>query len=225
MSASDWSALWLTLRLASVTTAALLLIAAPLAWWLANTPSRLKPVVEAIVALPIVLPPTVLGFYLLVLFSPSSGLGAFWLSVTGETLTFSFTGLVIASVIYSLPFAVQPLQAAFEAAIGDYMEAAASLRAGPGDAFLTVAAPLSARGFLTAAVLSFAHTLGEFGVVLMIGGNILGETRVVSIAIYENVETLRYDEAQALALTLLGVSFVVLLLVYLLNQRFRVHGR
>ncbi|MEM9751474.1 MAG: molybdate ABC transporter permease subunit [Pseudomonadota bacterium] len=225
MSASDWSALWLTLRLASVTTAALLLIAAPLAWWLANTPSRLKPVVEAIVALPIVLPPTVLGFYLLILFSPSSGLGAFWLSVTGETLTFSFTGLVIASVIYSLPFAVQPLQAAFEAAIGDYMEAAASLRAGPGDAFLTVAAPLSARGFLTAAVLSFAHTLGEFGVVLMIGGNIPGETRVVSIAIYENVETLRYDEAQALALTLLGVSFVVLLLVYLLNQRFRVHGQ
>ncbi len=223
MTAPDLSALWLTFRLAFLVTVILLLIATPLAWWLANTRTRLKPAVEAIVALPLVLPPTVLGFYLLILFNPNSAIGGFWLSVTGDTLSFSFTGLVIASVIYSLPFAVQPLQAAFESVAGALMEAAASLRASPLDAFLTVAAPLSVRGFLTAAVLSFAHTLGEFGVVLMVGGAIPGETRVVSIAIYEHVETLRYGEAHALSLILLAFSFFVLMLVYVFNRRHRVH--
>ncbi len=223
MTPPDFSALWLTFRLAFLVTVILLVIGTPLAWWLANTRTRLKPAVEAIVALPLVLPPTVLGFYLLILFNPNSGLGGFWLSVTGDTLGFSFAGLVIASVIYSLPFAVQPLQAAFESVGKNLMEAAASLRAAPLDAFFTVAAPLSARGFLTAAVLSFAHTLGEFGVVLMVGGAIPGETRVVSIAIYEHVETLRYGEAHALSLILLAFSFVVLMVVYVFNRRHRVH--
>ena len=219
----DLTALWLTFRLALVVTAILLVIATPLAWWLANTRARIKPAIEAVIALPIVLPPTVLGFYLLIAFNPSSPLGAFWLTLTGDTLTFSFTGLVLASVIYSLPFAVQPLQAAFESVARPLMEAAASLRASPWDAFRTVAVPLSSRGFLTAAILSFAHTLGEFGVVLMVGGNIPGETRVVSIAIYENVETLNYAEAHALSLILLAVSFCVLLTVYVFNRRFPVH--
>ena len=225
MSAPDFAALWLTFRLAFVTTIILLLLGTPLAWWLATTRARIKPALEAMVALPLVLPPTVLGFYLLLIFNPNAPFGAFWLTLTGDTLTFSFTGLVIASVIYSLPFAVQPLQAAFEDVAQDVMEAAASLRAAPLDAFFTVAAPLSARGFLTAAVLSFAHTLGEFGVVLMVGGNISGETRVISIAIYEHVETLRYGEAHALALTLLAVSFSVLLFVYVFNRRYRAHVR
>ncbi|MEL7485995.1 MAG: molybdate ABC transporter permease subunit [Pseudomonadota bacterium] len=225
MSAPDLSALWLTLRLAAISTLLLLIIGAPIAWALATMRSRLKPALEAIVALPLVLPPTVLGFYLLIAFNPSSPIGAFWLTATGDTLAFSFAGLVIASVLYSLPFAVQPMQAAFEAVAKDLMEAAATLRAAPLDAFFTVAAPLSTRGFLTAAVLSFAHTLGEFGVVLMIGGAIPGETRVVSIAIYEHVETLRYDQAHALSAILLAVSFAVLLCVYAVNRRAPVHVR
>ncbi|MCG8441516.1 MAG: molybdate ABC transporter permease subunit [Caulobacterales bacterium] len=225
MTVPDMSALWLTLRLAAVSTAILLVIATPVAWWLATTRTRLKPAVEAVIALPIVLPPTVLGFYLLIAFNPSAPIGGFWLRATGDTLTFSFTGLVIASVLYSLPFAVQPLQAAFESVARDLMEAAASLRAAPLDAFLTVAAPLSVRGFVTAGVLSFAHTLGEFGVVLMVGGNIPGETRVVSIAIYEQVETLHYAEAHALSAVLLAVSFAVLLFVYVFNRRYPVHVR
>jgi len=221
----DLSALFLTFRLALVVTLILLVIATPLAWWLAKTASRAKPAIEAIVALPLVLPPTVLGFYLLLLFNPNAPLGGFWLSVSGDTLAFSFAGLVVASVIYSLPFAVQPLQSAFESVTYDLLEAAASMRASPFDAFVSVAAPLSARGFLTAAVLSFAHTLGEFGVVLMVGGAIPGETRVVSIAIYEHVETLRYDEAHALSLILLALSFAVLFFVYAFNRRYRVHVR
>ena len=221
MSAPDLSALWLTLRLAFIVTVILLVIATPLAWALAHMRSRLKPALEAVVALPLVLPPTVLGFYLLIAFNPSAPFGGFWLTVTGDTLAFSFAGLVIASVLYSLPFAVQPLQAAFEGVAKNLMEAAASLRASPLDAFRTVAVPLSARGFVTAAVLSFAHTLGEFGVVLMVGGAIPGETRVVSIAIYESVETLRYDEAHALALILLAFSFAVLLFVYMFNRQYR----
>ena len=224
MTPPDLSALWLTLRLAVVTTAILLVVGAPVAWWLANTKMRAKPVVEAVVALPLVLPPTVLGFYLLLAFNPSSPLGAFWLRVTGDTLTFSFAGLVIGSVVYSLPFAVQPLQTAFERVGGELMEAAASLGASRLDAFFTVAAPLSIRGFLTAGVLSFAHTLGEFGVVLMVGGAIPGETRVVSIAVYEHVETLRYGEAHTLALVLLGLSFFFLLSVYVINSRYRFHA-
>ncbi len=215
--------LWLSLRLAASATVVLLILGTPLAWWLAGTRSRLKPVIEAVTALPLVLPPTVLGFYLLLLMSPRSWLGGLWVEVTDTTLTFSFTGLVVASVMYSLPFMVQPLQAAFEALGRGPLEAAAALRASPLDAFLTVAAPLSLRGFLTAAVLTFAHTIGEFGVVLMVGGNIPGKTRVISIAIYEHVETLRYGEAHALAAGLLLFAFAVLVFVYVFNRRLPVH--
>lgn len=215
----DLGPLWLTLKLASVTTAILLVLATPLALWLAFTRSRTKPAVEAITALPLVLPPTVLGFYLLVTLGPETPVGAFWVRVTGESLTFSFAGLVVASVIYSLPFAVQPLQSAFEAVGRGPLEAAATLRASPLDAFFTVLSPLCKRGYLTAAVLAFAHTIGEFGVVLMVGGNIPGETRVISIAIYEHVETLNYREAHVLSLALLIFCFTVLLVVYALNRR------
>ncbi|MCP5081054.1 MAG: molybdate ABC transporter permease subunit [Alphaproteobacteria bacterium] len=220
---ADLGPLWLTLKLASAATLVLLVIGAPLAWWLANTRSALKPVVEALTALPIVLPPTVIGFYLLILMSPNSALGGFWVSVTGTTLTFSFTGLLIASIFYSAPFMVQPLQSAFEAVGRGPLEAAATLRASPLDAFFTVAVPLSARGFLTASVLTFTHTIGEFGVVLMVGGNIPGETKVISIAIYEHVETLRYAEAHQLSAGLLIFSFAVLFLVYALNRRFPIN--
>ncbi|MEM8685778.1 MAG: molybdate ABC transporter permease subunit [Pseudomonadota bacterium] len=219
----DLGPLWLTLKLAAAATLILLIIGAPLAWWLANTRSALKPVVEAITALPIVLPPTVIGFYLLILMSPNSALGGFWVSMTGTTLTFSFTGLLIASIFYSAPFMVQPLQSAFEAIGRGPLEAAATLRASPLDAFFTVAVPLAARGFLTASVLTFTHTIGEFGVVLMVGGNIPGETKVISIAIYEHVETLRYAEAHQLSAGLLIFSFAVLFVVYALNRRFPIN--
>lgn len=219
----DLGPLWLTLHLALVTTAILLVLGTPISWWLATTNSRLKPAVEAVTALPLVLPPTVLGFYLLVILSPTSFLGGLWVDVTGDALTFSFSGLVVASIFYSLPFMVQPLQSAFETVGRGPMEAAASLRASPLDAFLNVAVPLSARGFLTAAVLTFAHTIGEFGVVLMVGGNIPGRTRVISIAIYEHVETLRYAEAHVLSAGLIAFSFCVLLLIYTFNRRFPVH--
>ena len=219
----DLGPLWLTLHLALVTTAILLVLGTPISWWLAVTTSRLKPAVEAVTALPLVLPPTVLGFYLLVILSPTSFLGGLWVDVTGDALTFSFSGLVVASIFYSLPFMVQPLQSAFESVGRGPMEAAASLRASPLDAFLNVAVPLSARGFLTAAVLTFAHTIGEFGVVLMVGGNIPGRTRVISIAIYEHVETLRYTEAHVLSAGLIAFSFCVLLLIYTFNRRFPVH--
>ena len=219
MSLPDLSPLWLSVQLAAVTTLILLLLGTPLAWWLANTRSRAKPFAEAITALPLVLPPTVLGFYLLIFLSPNSILGGLWRDATGTSLTFSFSGLVLASALYSLPFTVQPLQAAFEAVGRGPMEAAASLRASKLDAFFTVAVPLAKRGFLTAGVLSFAHTIGEFGVVLMVGGNIPGQTRVISIAIYEQVETLDYAQAHALSLILLVFSFTVLLLVYTLNRR------
>ena len=222
MTLPDLSPLWLTLQLAAVTTVVLLALGTPLAWWLSQTRSKVKPVVEAITALPLVLPPTVLGFYLLIILSPRAPLGAFWVEVTGTTLTFSFTGLVIASALYSLPFAVQPLQAAFEALGRAPFELAATLRAGPLDRFLTVAAPMAKRGFLTAAVLSFAHTVGEFGVVLMVGGNIPGQTKVISIAIYEQVETINYADAHVLSAIMLVFAFVVLLFVYALNRRFPV---
>lgn len=223
MVVSDLEPLWLTLRLAAVVTVILLLIGTPIAWWLAHTRSRMKPAVEAITALPLVLPPTVLGFYLLIMLSPTSAIGGLWVSLTGSTLTFSFTGLVIASILYSMPFTVQPVQGAFEAIGRGPLEAAASLRATPLDAFFTVATPMAARGYLTATVLSFAHTIGEFGVVLMVGGNIPGRTKVVSIAIYEHVETINYGAAHTLSALLLAFSFVVLLLVYTLNRRFPVH--
>jgi len=222
MDLPDLAPLWLTLRLAGITTIVLLIIGTPVAWWLAFTKSRLKPVAEALTALPLVLPPTVLGFYLLVMLSPRSPIGGAWLDLTGTTLTFSFLGLVVGSVIYSLPFTVQPLQAAFEAVGRGPLEAAAMLRAGPFDRFCSVAAPMAARGFLTATVLTFAHTIGEFGVVLMLGGNIPGTTKVISIAIYEHVETINYAEAHVLSAGLLAFSFLVLLFVYTVNRRFPV---
>lgn len=212
----------LTLLLAGTTTIVLLLVGTPLAWWLAFTNARAKPVVEAITALPLVLPPTVLGFYLLIIMSPTAPLGSLWVSVTGDALTFSFTGLVVASVLYSLPFMVQPLQAAFEGVGRAPLEVAATLRASPFDAFVNVAIPAAARGYLTAVVLTFAHTIGEFGVVLMVGGNIPGRTKVISIAIYEHVERINYAEAHALAAGLLVFSFLVLLFVYTVNRRYPV---
>lgn len=215
----DLQAIAVTLQLAGVTTLLLLVLGLPLAWWLAHTDSRAKPLVEAITALPLVLPPTVLGFYLLILMNPQSGIGRFWVTMTGETLTFSFSGLVIGSIIYSLPFTVQPLQRAFEAVGRKPLDAAASLGASPLDAFFTVALPLARRGVLAAMVLTFAHTLGEFGVVLMIGGNLPGETRVVSIAIYEHVETLSYGSAHLLSALMLGFATVVLLAVYTLDRK------
>ena len=218
----DLTPVWLTLGLAAITVLALVLIATPLAWWLAFTRARSRVVVEALVALPLVLPPTVLGFYLLILLGPRGPVGGLWLQLTGSALTFSFTGLVIASVLYSLPFAVQPLQGAFEAVGRRPLEAAATLRASPLDAFLTVASPLALRGYVSAIVLSFAHTLGEFGVVLMVGGNIPGVTKVLSIAIYEDVETLNYADAHLFSAGLLAFSFLILLLVYALNRRFPV---
>jgi molybdate transport system permease protein len=223
MELPDLGPLWLTIRLAAVTTAVLLILGTPIAWWLAFTRSRGKSVIEAMTALPLVLPPTVLGFYLLVFLSPTSPVGGLWVNVTGHTLTFSFTGLVVASVLYSMPFMVQPLQAAFESIGRAPLEAAATLRASPIDAFLTVAAPMAFRGYLTATVLTFAHTVGEFGVVLMVGGNIPGQTKVISIAIYEHVETINYASAHVLSAILLVFSFVVLLFVYVMNRRFPMH--
>ncbi len=209
---------WLSLELAAVTTIALLVIGTPLAWWLAWTHSRARPVVEALVALPLVLPPTVLGFYLLVILGPAGTIGRFWVELTGSTLTFSFSGLVIASVIYSFPFVVQPLQTAFTGVGPEPLEAAATLGANRFQQFLRIASPLALRGYLTAIVLGFAHTIGEFGVVLMVGGNIPGQTRVISIAVYEHVETLAYDQANVLSAALLIFSFVVLLTVYIVNR-------
>ena len=222
MTLPDLSPLWLTLQLAAVTAVVLLILGTPLAWWLSQTRSRMKPVVEAITALPLVLPPTVLGFYLLIIMSPRSPIGAFWVEVTGNTLTFSFTGLVIASALYSLPFTVQPLQAAFEGLGRAPFELAATLRAGPMDRFFSIAVPMAKRGFLTATVLTFAHTVGEFGVVLMVGGNIPGQTKVISIAIYEKVETINYAEAHVLSAIMLVFAFLVLLFVYVMNRRFPV---
>lgn len=220
----DFSPLWLSLELAAITVVILMLVGTPVAWWLARTRSRLRVAVEAVVALPLVLPPTVLGFYLLLMLGPSGPLGGLLVSITGQSLTFSFEGLVVASAIYSMPFVVQPVQGAFEAVGRGPLEAAFALRARPLDAFFTVAVPMARRGFITAGVLGFAHTLGEFGVVLMVGGNIPGETRVISIAIFEHVETLNYPAAHALSATLLGFCFVVLLTVYAVNRRFPVHA-
>lgn len=219
LSSADFSALSLTLELAAVTTVLLLLLGTPLAWWLANTPSRWKGVVGAAVALPMVLPPTVLGFYLLVLFGPHGPVGKLTQALGMGLLTFSFPGLVIASIIFSLPFVVQPLQNAFEAIGKRPFEAAATLRAGPLDRFVTIALPLARPGFITAAILSFAHTVGEFGVVLMIGGNIPGKTRVVSVQIYDHVEAMEFVQAHWLAAGLLLFSFLVLLALYTLNPR------
>ena len=220
----DLAPLLLSLRLAAVTTAVLLLVATPVAWWLGRTASRLRAPIEALVALPLVLPPTVLGFYLLLALGPRGPVGAPWRALGGGPLVFSLAGLVLGSVIYSLPFVVQPLRASFAAIGRGPLEAAATLGAGRLDRFFTVAVPLARRGFLSAATLGFAHTLGEFGVVLMIGGSIPGRTRVVSIAVYEKVETLSYSEAHALSAILLAFSFVVLLVVYVYGAGGKARG-
>ena len=219
LSPDDYKAVWLTLQLASATTLLLLLLATPLAWWLARTRSAWRTPVSAVVALPLVLPPTVLGFYLLVALGPHGPVGQFTQWAGWGSLAFSFTGLLLGSVIYSLPFAVQPLQHAFEAIGPRPMEVAATLRASPWDAFFSVAVPLARPGFVTAAILSFAHTVGEFGVVLMIGGNIPDATRVVSTQIYGHVEAMQYDQAHSLAGLMLVFSFAVLMAVAWFNQR------
>lgn len=215
----DLSALWVSVRLATVTVIVLLIVGTPIAWWLAHTRSRLRPIVEAAVALPIVLPPTVLGFYILVLLGPHGPLG----TIAQVSLAFTFTGLVIASVFYSMPFVIQPLQGAFEAAGKAPLEAAWSLRASRFDAFLTVISPIALRGYISAIVLGFAHTMGEFGVVLMVGGSIPGQTRVLSTTIFEHVETMEYAQAHTISAFLLAFSFLVLLAVYVANRRFPIH--
>ncbi len=215
----DWEPVVLTLKLASLTTLILLIVGTPIAWWLARTRHWLKHPLAAIVALPLVLPPTVLGFYLLILLGPKGPVGQFTDSLGLGTLPFTFPGLVVASVIYSLPFVVQPLHNAFES-IGDrLLEVAATLRASPLDRFFSVAVPMARPGFLTASVLGFAHTVGEFGVILMIGGNIPGETKVLSVALYDHVETLEYDQAHLLSGGMLLFAFLVLLALYLINAR------
>ena len=217
--AGDLGAVWLTVKLATVVTLFLLLAATPLAWWLARTRSRLKAVVGALVALPIVLPPTVLGFYLLLALGPEGPLGRISATLGMGIRPFTFEGLVLASVLYSMPFAVQPLQNAFEAIGERPLEVAATLRASPWDSFWTVAVPLARPGFLSAAVLGFAHTVGEFGIVLMIGGNIPDKTRVVSVQIYDHVEAMAYTQAHWLAGGMLVFSFVVLFALHAFYPR------
>ncbi len=219
LDADDLQALRLTAELASVTTALLLVLGTPIAWWLARTRSRLKGAVAALVALPLVLPPTVIGFYLLMLMGPEGPVGRFTSMLGWGLLPFTFWGLVVASILHSLPFVVQPLHQAFEALGTRPLEVAATLRASPWDRFVTVALPLARPGFLTAAVLGFAHTVGEFGVVLMIGGNIPGATRVLSVALYGHVEAMDYGKAHLLAAGLAGFGFAVMFLLYFLNGR------
>ena len=214
LDASDLSAIWLTIQLAGLTTLLLLLVGTPIAWWLSRTRSAWKGPVGAVVALPLVLPPTVIGFYLLVVMGPNGPLGQLTQQLGLGTLSLTFAGLVVGSVFYSLPFVVQPLQNAFEAIGPRPLEAAATLRASPWDTFITVVLPLARPGFITAAILGFAHTVGEFGVVLMIGGNIPGKTRVVSTQIYSHVEAMEYAQAHWLAGGMLIFSFAILLLLY-----------
>ncbi|QXI30787.1 molybdate ABC transporter permease subunit [Pseudomonas vanderleydeniana] len=214
LDSTDFAAIWLTLKLASLATAILLLVGTPIAWWLARTHSWLRGPIGAVVALPLVLPPTVIGFYLLLAFGPHGFIGQFTQAIGLGTLTFSFTGLVIGSVIYSMPFVVQPLQNAFSAIGTRPLEVAATLRANPWDTFFNVVLPLARPGFITAAILGFAHTVGEFGVVLMIGGNIPDKTRVVSVQIYDHVEAMEYLQAHWLAGAMLVFSFLVLLALY-----------
>lgn len=221
MTAGDWSAIRLTAELAALTTFLLLLLGTPLAWWLARTRSPSKPVWAALVAMPIVLPPSVLGFYLLLLMGPQGLVGQLTQALGLGRLPFTFGGLVVASVLYSLPFVVQPLQQAFEAVPERALEAAATLRAGPWDRFFTIAVPLARPGFITAAVLGFAHTVGEFGVVLMIGGNIPDRTRVMSVAIYDHVEAAEFADAHRLSAVMVAFALVVLVALYGLNRRQR----
>ncbi len=214
LSSADFSAIWLTLKLASLTTLILLVVGTPIALWLSRTRSWLRGPVGAVVALPLVLPPTVIGFYLLLALGPNGFFGQLTQSLGLGTLTFSFSGLVLGSVIYSMPFVVQPLQNAFSAIGSRPLEVAATLRAGPWDSFFTVVLPLARPGFITASILGFAHTVGEFGVVLMIGGNIPDKTRVVSVQIYDHVEAMEYAQAHWLAGAMLAFSFLVLLALY-----------
>ena len=224
LSPEIWTAVRLTIELAALTTAILLVVGTPLAWWLARSQAAWKEAVAAVVALPLVLPPTVLGFYLLVALGPDGPGGALAGLWGARTLAFTFEGLVVGSVVYSLPFVVQPIRNAFEA-VGDRpLEVAATLRASPARAFWTVAVPLARPGFLTGAVLGFAHTVGEFGVVLMIGGNIPGETKVLSVAIYDFVETLRWREANILASGMVVFAFAVILAMMLIEKRMRRTG-
>jgi len=218
----DISALIVTLKLASVSTIILLLIGTPIAWWLSQTRFKFKVIFEAIIALPLVLPPTVLGFYLLITLGSNGPVGKLLESLGGSSIAFTFSGLVVGSVIYSIPFVVQPLQNSFSGIGSRPLEVAATLGASPLDRFFTVAVPLARSGFMTAAVLGFAHTVGEFGVVLMIGGNIPGETGVLSIAIYDHVEAMEYSQAHWLSGGLLILSFIMLLFVYLSNRRFSI---
>jgi len=218
----DLSALLVTIKLASITTVILILVGTPIAWWLSQTRFKFKAVIEAIIALPLILPPTVLGFYLLMTLGTNGPIGNFLESIGGSSIAFTFTGLVVGSVIYSLPFVVQPLQNSFGSIGKQHMEVAATLGASKLDRFFTVAVPLARSGFITASVLGFAHTVGEFGVVLMIGGNIPGETGVLSIAIYDHVEAMEYGQAHFLAGCLLILSFVMLLVVYIFNRRFSI---
>lgn len=218
-SPADLTAVWLTLKLASVVTLLLLIVATPLAWWLARTRSRYKGIISALVALPIVLPPTVLGFYLLLAMGPRGPVGHLTQAMGLGTLPFTFSGLVVASMFYSLPFVVQPIQGAMEALGERPLEVAATLGAGPWDRFFTVALPLARPGYLSAAILGFAHTLGEFGVVLMIGGNIPGATQVISVQIYDHVEALAYGRAHWLSAATLIFSFVILVVLYSYNRR------
>lgn len=221
---ADLGAIWLTLKLASTVTLLLLIIGTPIAWWLSRTQSWLKGPVAAIVALPLVLPPTVLGFYLLIAMGPNGPIGELTQSLGLGTLPFTFWGLVFASIIYSMPFVVQPLTNAM-AAIGERpLEVAASLRAGPIDRFFTVVLPLAKPGFITATILGFAHTVGEFGVILMIGGNIPDETRVVSVQVYDHVESLEYAQAHSLSALLVIFSFVVLLALYWSQRNNKIAG-
>jgi molybdate transport system permease protein len=219
----DFGPVWLTLQLAGVTVVILLVIGTPMAWWLAHTQSKMRVGIEAVVALPLVLPPTVLGFYLLIMLGPNGWIGGPVQALTGAPLSFTFAGLVFASNLYSLPFVVQPLQSNFESLGNVPLETAASLGASRWDAFFSVILPLSRRGYLTATVLGFAHTLGEFGVVLMVGGNIPGKTKVISIEIYDRVEVLEYTQAHILSASLLLFSFLVLVMVYSINKKLPVH--
>lgn len=219
LTSQDFQALLLTAQLATVTTLILLVLATPLAWWLARNNSRISAIIESVVALPLILPPTVLGFYFLIAFSPDGILGYPWSQLTGHPLSFTFTGLVVGSVIYSLPFVVQPLQNSFTQLNTGYLEAASSLGADSRDQFFSIAAPLCRNGFITATTLGFAHTVGEFGIILMIGGNIPGETQVASLILFDHVESLNYAGAHALSAILLVSSFLMLLMVYRLNQK------
>ncbi|MCZ4279360.1 molybdate ABC transporter permease subunit [Kiloniella laminariae] len=214
-----WDPIWITVKLAFITTVVLLLLGTPVAWWLARSRSWWKEAVAAVVALPIVLPPTVLGFYLLIALGPDSPLGQLATQIFGRALPFTFAGLVVGSVIYSMPFVIQPIRNAFEAIGERPLEVAATLRASPLDTFFAVAIPMARPGFLTGAVLGFAHTVGEFGVILMIGGNIPGETRVLSVAIYDHVEALEWGEAHVLSIGLLIFSFLVILSMILLEKK------